>query len=210
MAILVFAGVLIWSAMHIFDKSAVESQGRVDFAALLEEDAALNVYTYACNWRVNYAYDDFGAQVPDGAARQAGVKRCLEHRNEQLLKWNNLVESADSKDILARGFFYKGGLHYADAYDNHGLDSANLAVQSLEVSLSYEPGFIEEGFSEFDYNRRELIEMARNLRDKLDKEEEQKKKKEQASRLEEQEQSSGKKGEVGGIEVPIMEQGVKP
>lgn len=210
--VLAFASILIWSATNIFDESTTEPKERTDFAALLEENAALNVYTSACNGATNQGYDNdifgIGAQVPDSVARQSSIKRCLEHRNEQLLKWSSLSESADSKDILARAFFYKGNLHYADAYDNGNLESANLAVQSLETSLSYEPGFVEKGFSSFDYDRRELIEMARNLRDKLDKEEEQKKKKEQASAPEEQ--GGGKKGEVDGIEVPIMEQGVQP
>ena len=211
--ILALASVLIWSAMHIFYKNASESKEQADFSALLDEEAALNVYNSACSGVVNQGYHDDifgGAQVPDSNARQSSKKRCLEHRNEQVLKWSNLVESADSADVLARGFFYEGGLHYADAYDNNSLDSANLAAQSLEASLNYEPGFIEKGFSKFDYNRRELLEMARNLRDKLQIEEKQKKEKEQALEPDKQKQASGKKGEVDGVEVPIVEQGVRP
>ncbi len=211
---LALASVLIWSTMHIFDKDASESQEQTDFSALLDEEAALNVYNSACSGVVNQGYyDDMlgGAQVPDSEARQSGIRRCLEHRSEQLEKWTSLSESADSKDVLARAFFYKAGLHYADAYDNRNLESANLAVKSLEASLSYEPGFIEEGFSKFDYSRRELIEMARNLRDELKREEKQKKKKDQELEpAEKQKQTSGKKGEVDGIEVPIVEQGVRP
>ena len=214
---LLIAVALVWSSISIFAGEGSVSEELILFDELLRDKQALNFYPTSCRLVLNKGYREGAKDLPDSDVRISSQERCRSQRDKQIEKWGTFMESAESSEALGRALFYIGGFHYGDAYDNHSIESADLAVSAYEASLSWEPGSAIEGYSELDTERRKFLERARILRDRLVEEEKEKKQKQEQKsgdqgedQRSENESSAGREEDVDGITVPVIEQGVKP
>ena len=215
--VLFIAVVLVLSSIAILTGEDSDFEEGILLGEMLRNDQALNFYPRLCIEIYSKGYGENARDPLITDARKNSQEICRSKRDEQIEKWSAFMESSESDEALGRAFFYIGGFHYTDAYDNHSLESAELAVDAYERSLIRKPGSATEGYSDFDIKRRERLENALILRNKIAAEEEKKKQEQEASRpqlqeggREEENQEEGKKEEVDGIEVPIVEPGVKP